>query len=302
MGLESRYKDSFSKSQKEKGSELYTKKAVSYIQGNDNSVNAEVSAGSECYEVLLKCTDKELKIFCDCHSVHNKPCEHIWASLLAAENLFLLKDGAKRGVRLSGTAASKNRKHKNTPPISVIPVEPLSLPASNLYTEFNIADKEILYVVNKSRSNWFESCFIEFFWRPINHTSPIKPYTPDVLMTGLSSVDKSIIKEISKSSQSTSNGMLLKNIQHLKALLESIFETERLYTRVDSTQFKFAKVKQCLKEDIDWEIVLNSEGYEIKGFCNSEPITQFIALGDNVILLPRVLIFNDKQSYKKLFI
>lgn len=301
MGLESRYRDSFSKSQKGKGCELFEQRAVSYIQGNDSSVDAEVIDGDELYEVTLNCPNNELKINCGCTPTSNKPCEHIWASLLASENLELLKNGSKRGSRLFATAASKKSipKRKIQNDIPVLIYSPLS--STTQSKNEDIVDKEILFVVNKSRSNWLESCYLEFYWRPINQTGPIKPYSPDSINTGVSQNEKSILGKVSKLSSSLSQGVTIKLTPSFLAVIESIYEAQRLYTRTDSSQFKFAKVKERVEEDIDWKIKLNSEGYELTGLCNNEPLENLCVISDGFILLPRTLVMSNIEIYKPLF-
>ena len=288
MGLEARYRDAFSKSQKERGQELYEGQSVSYIQGSDSSVSAEVSDGSNIREVSLECSNKELQISCDCQEILNKPCEHIWASLLASENLKLLKDGSKRGVRLHGTAASKKPILKKASKKAVFAPSITTHPNTDSEA---IVDKDILYVINKSKSSWFDSWCIEFYWRPLNELGPIKPYTPDVNNAGLELSDKAIFQELGSYSPS----VLLKDPTKILRVLGTLFEEQKLYTRLDSTQFKFAKVKEKVEEEIDWQIELNSDGYEINGLCNGEPLRNICALSSSVLLLPRTLVLNNFQ-------
>ena len=66
MALESKYKDAFSKSQRDLGFKLFSQNAMQRIQGNDQGLTAEISDVENFYEVTLSCFQKELKIRCEC--------------------------------------------------------------------------------------------------------------------------------------------------------------------------------------------------------------------------------------------
>src|SRR6266852_6475958 len=74
-----------------RGRQYYARGAVEIQGGDDWSVRAQVQ-GSEQYQVSLKRERKRLKVFCSCpyYEDRDKPCKHIWATLLAAEARGLL--------------------------------------------------------------------------------------------------------------------------------------------------------------------------------------------------------------------
>ena len=298
MGLESRYKDSFSKSLKEKGQSLYSNKSVTYIQGNESKVQAEVSSESEIYEVDLNCPQKELFINCNCTNKKHSPCEHIWAVLLASDSLKLLKNAFKRGARLHGTAAAKKERVK---PVKAETFYPLTSPefSNNLSTESEV-NKQILYVVNKSLSKPFHYLTIEFFWRPLNEIKPIKPYQPELSDSSISTSDREIINKLKQYSDYSGNSFKVKANDNLYAVIKKLFDSGLLYTRENSSHFKFAKVKEESSASINWSFSLNTEGYEISGSCLDEPFQNFYYICDSFLLLPRNLVNDDFSSSKNL--
>ena len=296
MGLETRYRESFSKSLKEAGSILFSNGSVTYIQGSESSVTAEVTDGAELYEVHLNCPDKQLKIKCDCHSTQNKPCEHIWAVLLSAEKLKLLKNGSKRGARLAGTAAAQKAKKKPNSSVVNQSFSPIPITSSEAYV-----DKELLYVVNQSKSNWLHSLCLELFWRPKNKKGPVKPYSADYQNEGLSSDDKNILFELKSISDQFSSEIILKESEYLYKPIHSAFTKGTLFTRENSSDYKFAKVKENLESEIEWDFSLSTEGYEISAQCYGESLKNFFYVSSNFIFLKRAIVKISQSKVKLLF-
>ena len=106
MGLESRYRGLFSSSIRAAGLDLFEKNAVSIYDGGMDKFSCEISSENDLFDASFVCIDKTVEMFCDCSSIKNRPCSHQWAAILTAEKCNVFEDGARRGVRLAGTAAS----------------------------------------------------------------------------------------------------------------------------------------------------------------------------------------------------
>lgn len=300
MGLESRYKESFSKSQKDIGEGLYLSSSVTYIQGNESSVSAEVAAAGDLFEVVLKCPQKELKLHCDCLVSQNAPCEHSWAVLLASDRLNLLKNAYKRGARLFGTAAAKKELAK---PVKTEKHLPLYFKQNSAQpaVSHEVVDKHILYVINKKQSKPFHHISIELFWRPLNDLKPIKPYLPDLSDTSISEFDQRIVSSLLTCARSSGSSLIASDSEALAECILNIFRAGTLYTREDSGQFKFAKVKDELSAEIEWTFSLSPDGYEINANCFEQSLKSFYYVSQTLLILPRAIVHTDSQKSKLIF-
>src|SRR5260221_14138026 len=86
MILTSRLYDQVSSRSRQRGIPYYRSGAVRILEGDANQVVATVH-GTDTYEVTLERDDSSIIAACTCPYVeeHNRPCKHIWATLLSAE-------------------------------------------------------------------------------------------------------------------------------------------------------------------------------------------------------------------------
>ena len=91
MGLESRYRAAFSKSDREKGETLTG--AVTVFEGSADRLVCEIKDNSGLYEVILECNGSNAEFLCECTGIKNKTCQHLWAAVLNADKYKLFKNG-----------------------------------------------------------------------------------------------------------------------------------------------------------------------------------------------------------------
>ena len=116
MGLVSRYSKVFGSSLVKEGESLYALKTLSPHENRDDLFSGEVWQGNDCFEFELKVKNKAVETYCSCQDLSNRPCSHLWAAILWAEQFKAFKKGAGRGVRFAGTAAAEEQNNVTAAP------------------------------------------------------------------------------------------------------------------------------------------------------------------------------------------
>ena len=88
-------KNHFSTIIRERGYQYFRQQRVRIRYGSSSEFGAEVR-GSEPYQVMLQWTGSQLAVLCEClYFVDQaKPCKHLWAAVLAADEAKHLSDAA----------------------------------------------------------------------------------------------------------------------------------------------------------------------------------------------------------------
>ncbi|NQZ57697.1 MAG: SNF2 helicase associated domain-containing protein, partial [Lentisphaeraceae bacterium] len=315
MGLISRYKAAFGKTLQHEGEELFNAQAVSIFEGGDEHLVCEIRTSDTCFEVELQVKNAQTHILCECNNLADKPCAHIWAAIVAAENYNVFKDGHKRGVRLAGTAAA--RASKST---SVATLESIKSTASSTSKTFpipgtpshfkqqaanynTVVTREVLFIVNGSGGTPFEEMAFEFFWRPVGEKGPLKALKTESPYQGLSSEDSRIMELLWYLRKST--GAFLKtSTRGLASVLQGLIKRNRLFARQHSGQKKFTKIAhwgeaeqvQLLGEQ------LGDGNYLCRLQLENETLDQAIFICNDFILGQRQLFCGDGNfsHYQKL--
>ena len=254
MGLESRYRESFSKSIREKGEQLVMSNRVSVYEGGSDRFCCEVQ-DDDLYDAQLHCKDKQVTMICDCTNVKNKPCSHLWAALLIAERSNQFKDGAKRGVRLALTAAAL--RNENVKPIEQPAVKPIYVNSSSSSS----VQREILFVISGETSNFFKSLGMDFYWRPVGEKGPLKPLDPFSHLSGFSQEDILAVQSLSRLNLAQSGSFRLKQDLSLQKMLESLVTSNRLFTQFNRSVRQFKKVASITEGQVQFSAFLDEGGF-----------------------------------------
>ncbi len=93
MKLSTRLAKNFSATIRMRGADYYRRRRVRILQGSNSELLARVR-GAEDYEVSLRWHANALESACSCPYFldHDTPCKHLWAAVLAAEDLDYLSD------------------------------------------------------------------------------------------------------------------------------------------------------------------------------------------------------------------
>ncbi len=95
MLLASTLKNRFDTSIRQRGYQYFSQQRVRIRYGSSSELGAQVR-GSEPYQVMLQWTGSQLAVLCDCPYFVDqaKPCKHLWAAVLAADEAKHLTDAA----------------------------------------------------------------------------------------------------------------------------------------------------------------------------------------------------------------
>ena len=285
MGLEQRYREVFSKSLQDSGNSLFSNNSIKYIQGCDVNLSAELEEDQSLFEIELNVKNQELLTSCTCNPVPNKPCQHIWAVLLQADSRSLLKNGSKRGVRMKGTAAAK-AKQKTHSKIAQIQTS-TSIQFSPSLSSENEAEKEVLFVINGSNSEWFKYLCIEFYWRPLNSKGSIKPYHYVGVDSDIAPFEMQIFSSLNAMNLSITDQVKIPFSESVLSFLNSLISEGKLFSRSNSKDFKFAKIKDFEATSINIDIRLSEEGYLIKPSIADFSMDDFISVYSNCVICQR---------------
>jgi hypothetical protein len=150
--LTQRVASNFRGATRSKGNNYFYRDLVYIVRGDDRSAIATIGGGDE-YSVDLATQGRLLGAFCTCPHSQTAYCEHIWATILAAES--------KGFLRASGTVRSMYRldSRLDSVPVEVSPEPPPSKerPSSLIlgikesetqYSEASTPQRQILYLIN----------------------------------------------------------------------------------------------------------------------------------------------------------
>jgi superfamily II DNA or RNA helicase len=90
MQIATRLASSFDQGIRQRGYQCFRRDLIRIEHGTESELHAEVREidnGFENYEVVLTWTDSKLALYCDCgyFTSHARPCKHLWAAVLAAD-------------------------------------------------------------------------------------------------------------------------------------------------------------------------------------------------------------------------
>src|SRR3984957_15220340 len=88
-------KNRFNTSIRERGYQYFSQQRVWIRYGSSSELGAQVR-GSQPYRVMLQWTGSQLAVLCECPYFVDqaKPCKHLWAAVLAADEAKHLSDAA----------------------------------------------------------------------------------------------------------------------------------------------------------------------------------------------------------------
>jgi superfamily II DNA or RNA helicase len=293
MGLESRYRELFSSSIRTAGLNLFEKNAVSIYDGGMDKFSCEVTSGNDLYDVNFVCIDKAVEMMCDCSSVKNRACSHQWAAILTAEKFDVFKDGARRGVRLAGTAASL----ESLP----TPDTKIALKSISVNLRDVLVEREVLFVLNGDNSLHNEFIALDLFWRPVGQKGPIKVMNPFGSLNGLSKFDKLVLSNLSQYNISTQGNLSLQANKEVSNILMRILENKLLYSKMTSSQRQFKKVNIVQEGFIKLSAELDIESqYSFQVSFSDHSLEELICVTEYFFISERGIYTTEKSNLQPL--
>ncbi|MCM8537736.1 MAG: SNF2 family helicase [Lentisphaeraceae bacterium] len=259
MGLVSRYNKVFGSSLCKEGEQLYAQKTLNPYDSRDDFFAGEVWNDQECFEFEFNLKSTTVSTYCSCQKSKNKPCAHLWAAILWAEDQEVFKKGAGRGVRFAGTAAAEKTVPKINLEAAGLKNPSFQLPKAEVVEEIS-TERELIFVLNASQSTHFEKLVFEIFWHPTGDKSKIKPFDPLSSQSGLSSIDGELLNSFRGTASVVSGFLQIRYHQELDKRLMSLYEYGRFYTRRTTNQKQFKKIKSYFESEIYCDITQNEDG------------------------------------------
>ncbi|MCH2205648.1 MAG: SNF2 family helicase [Lentisphaerales bacterium] len=272
---------------------MYALKTLSPHENRDDLFSGEVWQGNDCFEFELKVKNKAVETYCSCQDLSNRPCSHLWAAILWAEQFKAFKKGAGRGVRFAGTAAAEEQNNVTAAPniSELLPKPSFQLPPQNEVNSFP-ASRELLFVLCAYKSMHFEKLVFEIFWHPAGDKGKLKSFDPLSSQDGLSKIDAHLLNNFRGTATVAGGSLIVRESSGLAQYLIEMMDKGRLYTRRSASQKQFKKVKSFSEVEVYCDVSQSDDGNYFGRMAVREDF------GEEVLVILNGLIIGRQSLYK----